>query len=580
MPNSSYGQSENDSTFNGIDYYAGRIAKGFGGGVEHQITDKEQGYSFSSTCPSVYGSIGNRLALQLSNMTNWVRYDDDLSHYDKNVFQRVGMQANYRLARGVWLSGGGSFERRKLANSDAVYYKDEENRSSFRGLYLSQAGQTHLTPDQLAFAYYAVPQSIFLHNDRPFRILSPKQSMVDISGDTRSMEYSVRYDTTRSEFSTIEDSDSGSGQNLNIELMHTFNRCVSFGLDLLSSQSTFRSGESGIGYDGIRYEYHGRSRRKSFALAPRIEILGSKHILHRLGGQYDSSSLDDSMTRDLIGPKESWEMIDKSWNLDYSIHYLKNPSLPSLEAFLADQNNVFGNRLPAKGLHWIGRTLTGLSKGKANSLTPIGPNTQHEGKARFYDFSTIAIYGLSNWFEAGWKVSYRLTRAESADPYAIPPSSTNKQTEWSNSLVLNFANYRYEDRFKDRFGWEQIREFDRLYGPLLLEGMIKGTVAIQYANYKIDWQHSDSYRRHNWQAEAQIRLGILNNLEMNLLGYLKKERASYYDWPTFKQLNVSFIWQPWQTIRFQISRNASTNDTPRTTGREGDIWTFKMISLF
>jgi hypothetical protein len=576
IPNFSIGQSENDSTFNGIDYYAGRIAKGFGGAVEQKISDKEQGISFSSTLPSVYASISNRLSLQLSNLTSWTRIDDERSYYDKTTSQTVGLQAVYRPTSGVLLSGSGSFGKRKVQGSTIANYRNEEGGYRFRGLYLSEGGRIQLTPYQLAFTYYALPHSSFLQNDRSFRILSPSQSMLDVWGSEQNLEFSVGYGSMSSGFSSSDYSTSMSHRNISIEFIHAFSRRVTFGVDLRTSRDTGRNDNSGPAYD-----YHQLNKITSPSFASRIEIFGSKQILHRLGGLFYSSDLDQTITRDANGTKEIRTQAYKTWRVDYSIHYLKNPTPTSMEAFLADQHQIFGNRLPARGFHWIGRASTDFSRGNADILTPTVPNTSTwEAESRYYDLSTVAIYGLSNWLEVGWKASYRRGIGKSTDPSTIPTTSTDKSSEWSNSLVLSFANYRYENRFKDRFGWEQIREFDRLYDPLLLGGMIKGTLAIQYDSYKSEWQDGSFSGHRNWYAETQMRLGISNNLELNLLGYIKKERILDSDRTTYKQVNASLAWQPWQTIRFYIGRDDSAVDYEFGGESDSGMWTFKIVTLF
>lgn len=72
-PGFSVAQSNEDSTFNAVDYYSGRIASGFGGGYEQTWLKDDEGNQRFMTTPSLYGSVSTRVGIQISHEISWPR---------------------------------------------------------------------------------------------------------------------------------------------------------------------------------------------------------------------------------------------------------------------------------------------------------------------------------------------------------------------------------------------------------------------------------------------------------------------------------------------------------------------------
>lgn len=154
-----FAQSQEDSTFNGIDYYAGRIARGFGGGFDQWITEKEQGAQSFRTVPFVYGSLSNRFSLRLSDITYWARYENDFpGQSDLEKFHHIPrVEIMSRLTAGLFIGGGGTFTRDTRKGPQNFETKSKADTYTLRGLYSSRGGNTSLTPEQLIYAYFAEP---------------------------------------------------------------------------------------------------------------------------------------------------------------------------------------------------------------------------------------------------------------------------------------------------------------------------------------------------------------------------------------------------------------------------------------
>jgi hypothetical protein len=279
------------------------------------------------------------------------------------------------------------------------------------------------------------------------------------------------------------------------------------------------------------------------------------------------------------------ESQNERWNLGYVLHYLRKVEPTSQEAFLADWNGTFGNRLPAHAFHLIGKAVTSFSKNKREDWDTSRSRFYQwdSDESRHHTASLTGIYGVSDWLEVGGKAEYFKLRYQSAW-FNHPEPVAGESSFWRSALSLSFANYRYEERFKERFGWEQIREFDRLYGPLLLGGTINGTLGIELNI------NESGERTRIGLAVTQIRWGITDNLELNLLGRFSiRSFPDYFDINrrrkvlTREDFDFSLSWQPWESIRFKIGQGpfeqiARFRDIHN--GPEYGYWSFQIVSLF
>lgn len=575
-PNFSAAQSEDDSTFNGIDYYFGRIVRGFGGGFQQLVGDKENGRWPFTTAPSLYGSLGSRLGFRISNSTYWTESDDEIvqqSGFAKNTVQSANAQATYRPNAAVWLQGNGAFLREKLEGPQINKYKNNNFTSDLEGVYLSDGGRIKLTPAQLAYAYYAVP--LLNATERPAIFLSPRQTMIQVTGYHRQFRFEMKLTQPTNPPFVQQQSLSGAFSLANLELAYALNRRLTVGL---AAQPRREESQSHSSQQNGQFQQ--TAERTSLNVVPWLDFFSARQVLHRFSGWYFFS---DGTSSNFTSPppiRTELQATFKSWQANYTLHYLGKVEAPALEAFLADWNQVFGNRLPAQGLHLIGRAAMTSSRNANVRPGLIGADYfGPESKNRTYEISLTGLYGLADWLELGAKTVYSKNRDEPTRDFSSGNSTCESSTRF-HVITLSFANYRYETRHKERFGWEQIREFDRLHGPLLLGGMVNGTVIAQYQIEESEQFLSDSRTRY-WLGEAQILAGITGELELGLRGRLFK----FSPVPGFEQTEKRFIaslaWQPWESIRFRIGRgNLSLNsDTGFLFGDNG-AWNFQLMSLF
>ncbi|MGH7596966.1 MAG: hypothetical protein ACREOI_11480 [bacterium] len=583
-PNFSAAQPEDDSTFNGIDYYFGRIVRGFGGGFQQLVGDKENGRRPFNTTPFLYGSLGSRLGFRLSNSTYWTESEDGAAPLDvfaKNTVQFTSAQATYRPASGLWLQGTGEFLREKWEGAQINKYKNNNFAYGLQGVYLSDGGNIRLAPAQLAYAYYALPFNAFMRNtaERPAIFLLPRQTMIQLTGNLWQRRFETKLTQLANAPFAQQQALSSDFSWANLELAYVLNRRLTFGFAAQPMREESQSHSSRE--DG---QFQQTADRTSFNVVPWLDFLAARQVLHRFSGWYFFSDATSSSFASPPPSRTEFQGTFKSWQANYTLHYLGRVEAPSLEAFLADWNRVFGNRLPAHGLHLIGRAAMTSSQ-NANVRPGIigadyfGP----ESKNRTYEISLAGLYGLADWLELGAKTDYSKNRDEETLDFSSG-NSIHERSSRIHTITLSFANYRYEARHKERFGWEQIREFDRLHGPLLLGGMINGTVMAQYQTSSLHEDSQQFYvdsKSRYWIGEAQIRAGMTGKLELSLQGRLFKVSAVSGFEQTDNFFNVSLAWQPWESIRFRVGRgNLILNSDTGFLFDDNGAWNFQLMSLF
>jgi hypothetical protein len=585
-PSLGVAQSEGDSTFNGIDYYFGRIVRGFGGGFQQLVGDEQNGRRPFNTAPFLYGSIGSRIGLRLSNSTNWTELDNGgVGQFDfaRNTSQFTSAQATYRPAAGIWLQANGAFRREEWDGAQIEKFKNNIYAYDGHGVYLSRGGDIELTPAQLAYAYYAVPFHASLRNAAELspRFLSPGQTMLVLETNLQQNRFEVKLRGIAAEPYLGEESFSNDFLWANLDVVHALSRRFAIGFSARPLREEMRG-------NLVRPDDRSQqtANRTSFYLSPWLDLLASRQILHRFSGwYYFADGTNVSLLSPLLIQSET-RRNSEVWQANYALQYLGKVEAPAREAFLADWNSVFGNRLPAKGLHVLGRAAFTSSQNGTTYPQIIGTsNLGPESKGRLYELSFAGLYGLWDWLEIGGRVDYSNNRDDLAASDFMPINSTRESSSRLHTIALSFANYRYESRrHRARFGWEQIREFDRLHGPLLLGGMINGTLMAQYQTSSFQQSGPPSFvdgKTQYWLGEAKFRAGITDKVELSMLGNLYKISSAPGSEQTETRFNVSFAWQPWESIRFRIGRGNPIQNVETGFFFEGnEAWNFQLMSLF
>jgi len=579
-------QVENDSTFNSLDYYFGRIVLGLGGGFEQQVSGKKYGARGFASSPFVFSNIGSRMSVSFSNNTSWTEFDDSSraqSGFDKNALQTNLIQFRYRLADELLLEAQSNFshsERLDVLDRGSEYGSENDTRAYRLAVsYYSQGGRVRLTPSQLAFQYYAFPRPAVEMATYAVRFLTPGQFMLNVRGDYRRFR-------TETESADIPNGyfQSGKFQDRNFTLpelnfIYAWKRRMTFSLAVRAiideSESTTRiSGQE----QSFRNDAH------QITLAPQLLYFSAENLLHHVSAQlaaHDSKSTSSDQYAGNGTYQVEGEFHSNIWRYDYSLHLLSAISPPALSAFLADWNHDFGNRLPPGVLHLSLQASAAASRFENNRSSDNQLEFLiNEETSRNYTGSAQGHYGLTNGIELGTQLAYNWRKDDRWDFEPSPRRRIQKQKQWLGNFTLRFANYRFAERYRARFGWEQLREYDRLYGPLLLRGMLSGSLAVVYSDYASDVNeaYDAGFGHDSWQTQAQARWGICDNLELRTTGLL----AKFSDISeTSKQFQIALAWQPWNSIRLQARRSENFPEYPAGIYIPNDVvWSFEIMSLF
>jgi hypothetical protein len=620
---SALAQSDEDSTFNAIDFFSGRIIPGFGGGFDQTSYDDRGGYQRFTTIPSLYGSISRKLGIQISHETEWpkdnlltqTRGDSTFTSVQRlepfrSNTSRMHLQWRPIPALRVFVSG----ERARSDQSrdeaivrpgrfNSIYTVETEGSSkqfSLNGSYLSRQGKLTLKPPHLAWAYYgnlAIPKGLFATD---VQFLQQGQIMATYSSDLSSVhtnQISVRQDSFSTIERTIEYTNNGETRTLPItlNLLYGLENNMMLGVALAASdykqELISRTNEKTPGFSKIDIGSSSRDNR-SIGLGSYVDFLSSDRNFHRLkfSLRKNREEIDVlSINSGSVVYKNGYFSDRRSWNIGYAFHRLWNVTPPSLPAYLANWNNDFGNRLPAGGFHFRGEiSLEGDNQRSENSN--LNGQSTIENESRSMEVLFAPRFGVFDWLSLMWSTQlYRrwIRAARSTQNGILDPNFKddwgNTQT-WSNNFVAEFANYRYSERLRPHFGWYDMSAFNQLYGPLLLPGMVNATVTYQansaYAETWItdhldylDFRFPDHWNKKSWRLNTRFRFGLIGNLQITAQrSFSGNSMSDSRD----DNIDATVSWQPWPSVRLVINHtfDADQNDFQR------NFWNFKVLTLF
>ncbi len=579
-------QAEDDSTFNALDYYSGRIAQGLGGGFEQQVSGKKFGVRGFASSPFAYGNIGSRISVRFSNNTSWSEFDDSLRAlrgFDKNALQTNLVQLRYRRAGGLMLEAQGNFSHSKVSGAiDNGSKYDHERDTRAYGLaasYYSQGGRLRLTPRQLAFQYYAFPRPAVEFQPHAFRFLTPGQFMLGVRSDYRKFHAETQIVDVPNDYFSSGEFDERSFILPELNFVYAWKEQITLAL---AAQSLHGKSESAQRVPDREQDYSNNTDQ--IIIAPKIYYFSAERILHRFSARW--SALDSKGENvDHFAGNGTYKVANKfnsnSWSYDYTLHVLSAIAPPSLRAFLADWNDDFGNRLPPGVLHLaLQASVSSFAYGNERTSQDMPVFIINDDETRTYSGAVQGLYGLTNDIELNAQWNYFRSRQERWNFEPSPARTLQKNEQWTGSFMLRFANYRFEERYQSRFGWEQLREYDRLYGPLLLRGMLSGFVAVTYSDYSSNTEEDfgAAFRNDHRQARVQARLGVLDNVELRATGQLEKLSEIS---KTAKQYQIAVAWQPWNSIRFQARHSKNMPNPLSSVYLPSDVlWSFQITSLF
>ncbi len=618
-------QSNEDSTFDAIDFYSGKIVPGFGGGFDQTSYDDSNGRQRFITTPSLYGSVGQNWGIQISHKTEWpkdkvltiTRADSALTIVQRLEPVRTKtsfMELQWQPAPALRFFASGALSRTDLTQNQIIertgiftstYAAKIENRNEqFRlsGLYLSNNGKLTLKPAQVGWIYYGNTTIPFLPSlfVTPIRFLQKGQTMASFAADMTNLHedgVTVQQDNNRK--SDQRRKIENRTLPLNLDLLYGLNDNLMLGLGVEASEEIHDVEDKAAFTDPFlsRMVAHRASiEAKQFRFGPHVDFLRSEKDLHRLTFDYkrlqqELNHLSTSLDSVVINSGQL--NVDKSWSFGYAFHRFWNVPPPSLPAYLADWNNDFGNRLPAGGFHLKGEIFFGGGK-RDIELMNLTDQSHTERESRSLAAHLSASVGISNWLEFAWKTQIERSWREvllikrSGSSFTEINSGINNIT-WLNAIIVNFANYRYTERLRTRFGWYEMSAFDQLYGPLLLPGMLNAMVAYQpnqafaegwfsdHPDY-LDFRFPDQWREETWSVETDLRVGLVGNLQVSATsmfsGNSRKSQATFAE----NGIAATISWQPWPSVRLALTHHFETDD--KDFDEQDKFWNLQVQTLF
>lgn len=577
--------AQNDASgfvFSGIDYYSGRLVQGFGGAFSQSMSRRPNEDGQFNTTPSIYLGLSPQITLQFFDEVSWIRQNDfflnEAVFSEKNFTSFApGFRAQIRPLMGLQISTFLNVNNRKtLLNEQNLF--DEQSQSVSRlkdskyglGLsYISQGGVFRLNRTPLLWMHYGDIKSPFMGSLFENSVLFPSkgQKMLSLTGDLARQDSKL----TSSEIANTPTDTESRESSVNLVFRYGLTNDLALGLSVVPRhKSDTQNFDSNSSY--------------AIEIAPRIDYATSRSSLHRLMFQYEyleneQEPIDVGQSINSIVTKNFF----RKGEVRYAFHQLWNVDAPTGDSFLANWNDDFGNRLPLHSLHFRMEMLVKNERYRnERQLDDIYSSSLEKNQA--LQFHVTTQYGLFDWLEIAWRTDVD-RRWGKSDQNA----QWNNRISWRNSFVLNFANYRYSKHLEHRFGWYDINSFNQLHGPLLSRDMFIGTVAVQPNYFAREWRSdgADYYdfmlpnqRVQTWFTEAQLRYGVLDNVELKISGVVNspfvstnlKERV-------LSDLKFSMAWQIWNSLRLKVDYFIERTDSPKFSDRK-NIWKLNIVSLY
>ncbi len=575
-----------DSTFSAPDFFITRMVEGFGGGFEQVLSQKQETDRQFNSTPFIYAGISDKVSLQLTNQISWIRRSeillDGLTIDQKNFTNSTpGFRAQFRPLAGLHILAAANWNNKRALLNEYVFSEfrgetetEQQNRdASIQVDYFSQDGVVTLAADQRNWMYFGNSSLPFFESvfETPITFLTPGQTYLSFGGTFQQGDFSIfNTETLSSEIATRSRQ-----SQFNFEALFGLRRNLVLGLSVHPDVERETQNENS-------------DNQFSISLAPRVEFLSAKNTLHRFSFQYDYLRNEQQPPGENIAstPGNSTLLTTnflKRWSFRYGFNRLWNTKPLTTSAFLANWNDDFGNRLPRGAIRLSAEILADVER-ITNDRQRDNLRTVSQEKNQSIHLQTTASYGLFDKLEIGWKTELNRRWGKRSEV-----ALWNNRLFWRNALEISFANYRFEEKYRSRFGWQQVSNFNRLFGPLLYRGMFIGTVAVQPVYYSREWRGENArffdYRLPNrrvetWFAEGRFRYGVLDNLELKAIVDISSPFVSInLRDRVLSNLQFAVSWQPWNSFRLEIEHRIEKTDSPNFEERE-NFWNLRIISLF
>lgn len=560
--------------FNGLDYYSGRMIRGFGAHFDQYIEEKTEGRQTFESIPALYYYLNPHAAFRFSHNISLRKMgtDEDLVYQTDPVSNTTFVEGQIRPVKGLqFFPSLEIWNRRSKYNSHFMgdrYEEDNQKRQNFalQGIFLSGSGVLRPVDASLKWMHYTETADPMLRHgqvmmnfhlqllnsrkDGYARILSDDVSpLAVISGETEN-EY-----------------------NTDIRIRYGVTDVINLWLNI---ENLFLDNT----WQNLETDTRGGLESTDFQIISGVDWITGPDFFSRLEAEYfikdGRETSPEYNFRDMSGRRIAGK---------YAIHWLPASSGPSRALFLANARGLFGNRLRGGkwGFSYALDLRTELFESRRDDDIDIPSRLTRHLKLndRMFRNELQIRYGISDHFETGFISHYEYGSMKDNSPAAGPDAAASdgldeplNRGEWENSFQLRFGSYTYNRMLESRYGWARLTSFDQYYDPILAPLMVSAEV---YAGHISIEKTNDDFLRflisedlgaltnwilrpvnnNCWRYTAGLRLGLWRNWELNWHGewfvYSSGLRnAGDPEW----QMRWILNWQPWQSLRVAFIHDA------------------------
>jgi hypothetical protein len=566
----------NKTKYNGIDIYSGRLINGIGFGFNQYVEEQIDGRQEIESISDLYFYMKKNISVSISNQTSIrkITPTDEISFSSDPVNSTTRISAQLRPFPGLQL-----FPNVKVGNSKLIYNSRivgflsvRQNTSiinyGLSGIFISSDGLVCAKEADLKWMFY-------LDENIPF--ISPQQTLIsfkfncydsDYNGISEKLDRALKEDDdnyiTKRSFETDWREYSFSSQ-----INYGISKILRSGIGL-----KYKSFSSKLWDDYLNLDNRANQSNGEILIEPRLSVILSRKFYQQINIQYRQfyensaylASFNEKLNR------------DKSYcDFNYQFHWLSNVNNPSLKKVLANNNGVFGNRLTKGSLH-LQLNVNRLSNFIHNRYYKIfessllldlfHPNLE----SQIEQIQLNAFYGLTNYVQIGFSNSVEIKKSFKPLPGSTDSKWLKKET-LINSVSIDWANYKFSNRWQEIYGWYNLSTMDQYDKPILQPKMVKGKFECSFHSLsRADEFYGDVnifnsinnnydfpfYNNKIADLNSNFTIGLWGNVELQCAGqhfyYSSKER-NYLDkdW----QLDFYLRWQPFKKFRLELLQNSS-----------------------
>jgi hypothetical protein len=560
--------SDSISQFNGIDYYSGRMIKGFGFRFNQYIEEQIDGRQEFESTPSMYYNINNKVSFELMNRTSIkkIKSDETFNFQTDPVNNRIQLRAQVRPIKGIQLFPYFEINNRthlyNLFFEDDIHAKDEADihKYGFEGMYISKKGMINPDDQKLKWMY-------FLDETIPF--IDKGQTLITFSGNVEYDRYrgytdNIHLQSMKREHKTVWDDFKASGK-LVYGIADNLVGCV---------HSHFYSFKSDLWNTSQGNESIADQKIQEYSIKFNLNNIVTKEIFNRITFGY--TKLKEESNYHTINFQKRNIKDAPAYHFQYGFHWLSGSKDIELGKVLANYHHFFGNRLERGAFHaWCNLFYDSeILNNKYQHIFetyPLYLMFNPDLRSQISRFELTASYGLSDFIEIGIMSQIKRNRTYKPNPITFK-NTWFERTSLENSFVIDFSNYIYSEGLKGKYGWSTLSSFNQYYGPILDHFMFKGKIEFSYFSY----DNADDYfcdvdaynpfleydniyvSNKKWRLNTHFKCGLWNNLELQYSGrfnFYSTKLRNYHD----KDFDINFtlVWQPWKSLRFEIYQNSS-----------------------